>query len=268
MVSLRHVIPCFCLIALAACASRGTGTPYPAFVQADELPDVFLATLPGARGKQFAGDAYSRRSSNRVALPPDWSGTTGGAPDKSVELFVLAGRLRVGDLALEPGGYAYFPPGFHGTNVSTSGGAVVLYFLDNASPSARIGTPIIYGSEMGDWRPQGSAASGIVFMDLRHDPGSGARTYLLKVNPAATLGWQSWPAGLEGYLVSGRYRANECVAGRAITGVYEPGGYFFRPPQAVAGGPGEGALTTAVWLLRVQEHSKPQPVAGCAGGAQ
>ncbi|MEQ8207099.1 MAG: hypothetical protein RIA65_13050, partial [Woeseia sp.] len=130
---MRTLLVCLSL-ALAGCAATRPQLPYPVFVQADELPDVFLAALPGVRAKQFAGNPQTRRSSNRIVLPANWTGSSGASPGKSLELYVLYGEMRVGDLTLQPGGYAWFPPGFSGANLSTSYGAEVLYFLDDANP--------------------------------------------------------------------------------------------------------------------------------------
>lgn len=252
------------MVLASGCAMSGAQLPYPAFVQADELPDVFLAVLPGARAKQFAGNPQSRRSSNRVALPPDWSGTSGAAPGKSVELYILRGSLQVGDLQLTPGGYAYFPPGFHGTNLATTTGAEFLYFLDDANPANVIRTPVIYSSEIIDWRPLVSATSGLSVKEMRRDPGSGARTFLLRVTSNANFDWQKRPGLLEGYLLSGRYRGSECFAGKPVNGVYTRGGYFLRPAEVVAGGPAEKALETSVWLLRTLRHAEPITVKDCS----
>ncbi len=258
---------CLCLAAISGCAGSGANLPYPAFIQADELPDVFLAALPGARAKQFAGNPQSRRTSNRVVLPASWSGTSGASPSKSLEIYVLRGRLKVGDLVMEPGGYAFFPPGFSGANLGTDSGVEFLYFLDDANPANVIQTPIIYSSDLAEWRmPDGEALdSGLSVKDLRHDPGSGARTWLLRVSPAARLGWQRRARVLEGYLLSGNYRASECHGGKLVTGMYLPGGYFQRPADVVHGGPQERALEPSVWLLRTRGHAPPIPVAACAG---
>jgi hypothetical protein len=245
------------------CAGSRPNLPYPAFIQADELPDVFLAALPGARAKQFAGDPHSRRSSNRVVLPASWSGTSGAAPDKSLELYVVYGELKVGDLVLRPGGYAYFPPGFHGSNLSTVYGVELLYFLDNANPANVIQTPIIYSSEIVDWQPLESATSGLSVKEIRRDPGSGARTYLLRATPQAAIGWHKRPGVLEGYLLSGRYQGSECFAGKAATGIYTEGGYFHRSAEVVSGGPQEKALETSIWLLRTLQDAAPVAVEGC-----
>ena len=261
----RHSIYLLLLLLLGGCQASGPQLPYPAFIQADDLPDVFLAALPGARAKQFAGNPQSRRSSNRVVLPPDWSGTSGASPGKSLELYILRGQMRAGDMTLEPGGYAFFPPGFTGSNLSTPGGVEFLYFLDDAHPDNVIRTPIIYSSELLDWRlpPGAPLDSGVTIKEMRSDPGSGVRTWLQRVAPNTGPGWQRWPQVVEGYLLSGRYRGSECHAGKAATGVYMPGGYFHRPANIIHGGPQERALETSVWLLRTRGAAAPIPVDAC-----
>ncbi|MEE4164087.1 MAG: hypothetical protein V2I25_16405, partial [Woeseiaceae bacterium] len=91
------------------CSSTPPRLPYPAFVQTDELPDVFMAALPGVRAKRYAEDYAARTGRFRVDLPADWSGSSSGTPDGVLEIFVLEGELTVGDVKLIPGGYAYLP---------------------------------------------------------------------------------------------------------------------------------------------------------------
>ena len=253
------------LLTLAGCAAPGSKLPYPAFVQADELPDVFLAGLPGARAKQFAGNPQTRRTSNRIVLPANWSGTSGASPGKSLELYVLYGEIRIADLTLRPGGYAWFPPGFAGANLTTTYGSEILWFVDDAHPAGAIRTPIIYSSEVVSWQPLSprDADRGLRIKELRRDPGSGARTWLLEVSPPAEIGCRKRPLALEGYLVSGHYRGVECAAGRPVAGDYGEGGYFLRPPDTVHGGPEERALETSVWLLRAAGDAEPVAVDGC-----
>ena len=61
-------------ITITACASSPPKLPYPAFIQADDLPDMFMASLPGIRAKQFAGDATAsichRPGRERAAARP------------------------------------------------------------------------------------------------------------------------------------------------------------------------------------------------------
>ena len=262
--TMRVLLVCL-LLTLAGCATTRPQLPYPAFVQADELPDVFLAALPGVRAKQFAGNPQTRRSSNRIVLPAQWSGSSGAAPGKSLEIFVLFGEMSVGNLTLSPGGYAWFPPGFSGANLSTVYGAEILYFLDDANPQSQFRSPIIYSSEIVDWQAISNAAEqkGMMIKEMRHDPGSGARTWLLQVSPEARTPWQSRDRVLEGYLISGRYQGSECAAGESVNAVYTEGGYFHRPANTVHGGPDERALETSVWLLRVQGDSQPLVAGAC-----
>ena len=238
---------------LSACASSPPKVPFPAFIETDELGDVFLASLPGVRAKQLAGDPMTRRTSNRIDLPADWRGTSGGAPGRSLELFVLAGVLRLADIELGPGGYAFLPSGSLGFSMRTDNGARVLYFVNDADPAAVIRSPIIIDSAILEWRP--TSSPGIATKELFADPGTGATTWLVRVGVGAAVPWESSTTLREGFLVSGRYRHAECVEGEPVSGTYVTGGYFYRPPDTVNGGPMAGAETEAVWLLRETEHA-------------
>jgi hypothetical protein len=225
------------------------------------LPDVFLASLPGVRAKQFSGDPQTRRTSNRVDLPPDWQGTTGGAPGKLLEIYVVAGELSVGDVELGPGGYAHVPPGSLGFNLETDSGARILYFLDDVDPLAMIQTPVILDSRLLDWTPSG--IDGVALKDLRSDPGNGARTWLLRISPGAQIPWQSSSVMREGFLASGQYQHSECVAGEVHTAIYGPGGYFYRPPGTLNGGQESRAITESVWVLRERSAGLEKTAEGC-----
>jgi len=238
----------FLVLILASCASGPPKMPYPVFIQADELEDVFLANLPGVRAKQFSGDPQTRRTSNRIDLPPGWQGTTGGAPGKLLEIYVLFGDLRVGDVDLVAGGYAHVPPGTFGFNLRTNEGARILYFLDDVDQLAMIRSPVILDSRLVDWAPTG--VEGVAIKELRYDPGNGARTWLMRISPGAVLPWQSSSVVREGYLASGTYQDSECVAGKIETWTYTPGGYFYRPAGVVNGGPQSKAISESVWVLR------------------
>ena len=242
----------FFVVLIAGCAAGPPNLPYPAFIQADTLPDVFLASLPGVRAKQFSGDPQTRRSSNRVDLPPGWQGTTGASPGKTLELFVLAGQVDAGDIALPPGGYLYAPAGNIGFNLNTSEGARVLYYLDDVDPATMIRTPILLDSKLVDWQP--TALKCVDIKELRSDPGSGGRIWLERVAPGAVLPWQSSSAIREGYLAAGQFQGSECVNGEVRTGTYRPGGYFYRSAGTFSGGPKAKALTESIWVLR--ERSK------------
>jgi hypothetical protein len=264
----RVVIAAFLAMTLllSSCAVNSPQPPYPAFIQVGKLPDTFIAGLPGARAKQLAGNAESGGSSHQVLLPADWQFTTGASPGQSVEIFVLAGEIKVADLALGPNGYAYIPAGSTGQQMRSSRGASLLYFLDDADPNAVIQTPLILNSDLIDWMPLSESPNdiGIAIKELRADPGSGARTWLTKIEPFASQGWQQSSTVREGYLVAGSYRDNECVNGTPVSGVYAPGGYFQRLPGAVFGGPDAASAEGAIWFLRVHENESLRRVAACA----
>lgn len=250
--ALRQCLVAAACVSLAACAASQPKVPYPAFVQADETQDIFLAELPGIRAKQFAGDANSDRSSNLLLLPADWDFSTGAAPNKSVEIFVLAGEIELGDLTLRQGGYAWLPAGSTGTNIRSRAGAELLYFFNSFDERSTIQVPLINSVDAGRWKPLSDDPEdfGLSVLELRSDPGSGARTWLLKIDSVAQQPWQSYSVAVEGFLVSGNYQHSECVAGVPVTGIYTTGGYFLRAPGAVNGGPDAVSTGTSIWFLR------------------
>jgi len=258
---MRRVVLLTAMVLLAACASGPPKLPYPAFIQVDDLGDMFMATLPGVRGKQLAGDPQTRRTSNRIDLPPAWKGTSGGVPGRSMEIFVIDGLLTIADIELPPGGYAFLPAGSLGFNLESKEGARILYFVNDADPESIIRSPIIIDAGLLDWAP--TPTSGIATKELRSDPGNGAKTWLLRIEAGSSVPWQSSSALREGYLLHGIYQHSECVLGEVHTGQYMEGGYFYRPADAVNGGPLSVAETDAVWFLRETELGKETLVPGC-----
>ncbi len=247
-------------ILLAACPASTPTLPYPAFVETDELPDTFMATLPGVRAKRYAEDYASRTGRYRIDLPAEWKGTSGGVPDAALEIYVIAGELMVGDFKLIPGGYAYLPSGGFGFRLSSASGARVLWFMSAEPSSALIRAPIINDGVTADWT---ELAPGVSVRELRFDPGSGARTWLQRTTSEAAGGWRSLATAREGYLVSGSDTVSECVEGKVRTGTYEPGGYFLRTANAVYGGGKTATETGATWFYRQLENVEEQPAADC-----
>lgn len=252
---------------VTACTSGGPPKlPYPAFIQVDELEDMFMASLPGVRAKQLSGDPQTRRTSNRINLPPDWKGTSGGMPGRSLEVFVLSGELTLADIELEAGGYAFLPAGSLGFNLASPEGAQILYFLNDTDPESVIRSPIIINSPLLQW--ESATRAGVSIKELRSDPGNGARTWLVKVSTGASLPWESSSIIREGYLVAGNQQYVECVNGESHLWQYTRGGYFYRPEDTISGGPESVALTDAVWLIRETAHAEttewPECVAAVA----
>jgi hypothetical protein len=260
----------FALLVFSACASTPKQVPYPAFIQTDELVDIFMVGLPGIRAKQLSGNPKTRRSSNRLLLPPDWSFSTGASPDKSVELYVLSGDVKLGEFDLGPGGYAYIPPGSTGLGMATTGGASLLYFLDDANPDSVIQTPMILSRDILSWQPVSESPNdlGVSIKELRFDPGSGVRTVLLRMNAGATRPWLTSSMAEEGYLLQGTDHHSECVAGKVLTDSYTPGGYYHRPPASGNARLADEKSADAVWLVRTQGRAEIMQLAGCAAAQE
>ena len=222
-----------------------------------------MAGMPGIRAKRFSGGAETRRSGNVMSLPENWSFSTGGFPRLSVEIYVLSGSVTLGEFQLGPGGYAYLPDGSSGVSLATgTGGATMLYFLEDSNPSNAIQTPLITNQNLLPWSSDPEAI-GVFTKELRYDPGSGARTWLMRVDPFATFGWQRRSVGEQGFLLEGDFQTSECVGGEPVAGSYGRGGYYARPAGAVFGGPGSGTDTTAVWLLRTLGDGDLENLADC-----
>jgi len=235
-------------VLLGACAGGPPEIPYPAFIQVDELDDIFMASLPGVRAKQLSGDPQTRRTSNRIDLPSDWIGTSGGVPGRSTEIFVISGELLVADIDLKAGGYAFLPAGSLGFNLSAKEGARILYFVNDIDPESVIRSPIIINSYLLAW--EDTATVGVATKELRNDPGNGSKTWLVRITTGAAQAWESSTAIREGYLVIGNQQYAECVNGEAEHWQYAPGGYFYRPANTISGGPESIAVTEAVWIMR------------------
>ena len=111
-----------------------------------------------------------------------------------------------------------------------------------------IRAPVILDTRLVNW--VATEIDGVAIKDLRSDPGNGARTWLMRISPGASIPWQSSSVIREGYLASGQYQHSECLVGEIRTWTYTTGGYFYRPSGALNGGPEAKALTESVWILR------------------
>ena len=98
--------------------------------------------------------------------------------------------------------------------------------------------------------------------ELRSDPGSGARTWLLKIEPEAMKSWQRSTQTLEGYLLTVQMMETECNGEEAVTAEYQPGGYFYRPAGLSAAGRHDDD-SGAVWFLRMRGSELIETVSGC-----
>ena len=146
--------------------------------------------------------------------------------------------------------------------MTTRDGARILYFVNDMDPEAVIRSPILIDSGLLEW--QATDAPGVMTKELRSDPGTGAKTWLQRIESGASQAWQSSSAVREGYLLSGEYRHTECVLGEEVTGLYTKGGYFYRPAMVINGGPLSGGDVDAVWFLREVTAGTETPAFACS----
>ncbi|MEM1176215.1 MAG: hypothetical protein AAGA33_09670 [Pseudomonadota bacterium] len=250
-------------ILLAGCAGSTPQAPYPAFMNASEAPEIFLAELPGVRARRLAVNADQRTGHYLVDLPVAWTGSSSASPGKALEIFVLAGQLSVGsDLVLGPAGYAYLPPGGMGVNLRAYDGARVLYRISDPHPNAVIQTPILLDSNLLAWQP--TDLDGEFVKELRFDPGSQQKTWLRRIAPGTSLPWRRSLSATESYLVSGDLDYAECVNGAVQLGPYLAGGYIRRPADVSHGGPASEVRQDSVWLQHESVSLGAGPAAACA----
>jgi Domain of unknown function (DUF4437) len=252
---------------LIGCAGQRSkpDLPYPAFVETGEIEEQFLATLPGVRARAFYGDPRTRALASRVDIPADWSGSTAAEPGKALEIYVLAGELRLSDFTLGPGGYAWVPPGSLGFKLASDPGAQILYFLDELDERAVMRSPVILDSSLVAWQ---DAGPGVYELELRRDPGTGARTWLRRVDAGTHQAWQASSVEREGYFLSGQYRQSECAQGKPATWDYLPGGYFRRPAGVLSGGPAAIAVQDSTWFLREKSGGHITLAPDCTAAAE
>jgi quercetin dioxygenase-like cupin family protein len=208
---------------------------------------------------------------------------------RDLELFVISGSLTVSGRRFVAGDYAFVPAGAPvPARIGSSRGASVLWAEEDVAPASAA----IMRQAMAAWRSEGGrnplnrwtvkrsslipwqagtvakAAGADVDLKIRHlrnDPKSGARTFLVWTGPGTKVPWERHPSIEEGFLVSGTFTLEECLAEGRKRGVYQPGGYFHRPPGIIHSGPNSGTESPAgaVWLIRTPEKLVADFSASC-----
>jgi hypothetical protein len=206
------------------------------------------------------------RDTGRLALeltlaPRSRVPTAGALADRSVELVVVDGELRFGREQLKPRDFAYTPAGRARAALRTHGGARVLMFFDPAPADVAmrdklrdIGSYVTRYSE-GRWNPGSlSQLAGfdlkLEIQHLKKDPLSGARTWLVRLNPPLNMPFEVHSVAEEAWVLAGRFSQPECMPDGLRSGVYEAGDYFYRPAGIPHSGPGAGPLEPTTFLMR------------------
>ncbi len=241
---------------LAACAGQKPPPPsFAGFIQSQTAPDEPWSGFPGVVARRLSADEFTGRRALYLELPLGWrwSGFINDAFSR--EWYILDGRLQAGTASLAAGDFLYLPPGARPPELTAVVAARALLFVDPASPASGLTQPFVASARSLPWRPGTVARDAGVPLDLsvkdlKLDPGSGARTWLVRIGPGVRVPWESHSVVEEGYLLEGDYRLVECLPAGRREGTYLPGGYFRRPAGWIHSGPDSGTEGGAVWLIR------------------
>ncbi|MBU6211633.1 MAG: hypothetical protein KJS73_05480 [Gammaproteobacteria bacterium] len=235
-----------------------------------DVPAGPLAGFEGADVRVLRHDPRGLVAEVRVPI-----GVTVSAPDgdHTAEVFVLEGQLRLEHDSrremLAKHDYLHIPAVVRAAALQAIAASTLLVFFD--PPRLTDGNTIsLVRTTAGDWsagvvsaRDTGIALK-LQVRDLYQSPQSGQRTWLLRAGADLTLPWERHRTIEEGYLVSGDYRLFECLAGREQRFDYRSGGYFYRAPGIVHGGPRSGSSGEIVMLLRTPDKLTVEFLATCA----
>ena len=228
---------------------------WPGQVIARHPDDVAAAPLP-----EF-GNAPARvlRAEGRalvalVELPSGWQWQPPPARAHAVELLVLDGELGWGPALLARHAYAHLPQAAPAPPLSAAVPTRVLVFFDPPRDSDGNKARVLLPAD--DWRPgvvaerDTGVALALEVRDLLWVPETGQRTWLLRSDVDFSLPWERHTTVEEGMLLEGEWRMGECGAAGAVMTDYRPGGYFFRPPGILHGGPETGSAVPVLFVLR------------------
>ncbi len=240
----------------------------------DAVPEA-LAGFEGAEVRILRRDARGLVAEVRV---PDGVKINARYSDYTTEIFVLEGRLRLEhktqqeslaqhDLAKHD--YAHIPSLVRVASLQATAASRLLVFFDPARSTDGNALSVVR-TTASDWtagmvsaRDTGIALK-LQVRDLYQVSESGQRTWLLRAGADLTLPWERHRTIEEGYLISGDYRLFECLEGREQRFDYRTGGYFYRAPGIVHGGPSSGSSDEIVMLLRTPDKLTVEFLPSCA----
>lgn len=236
--------------------------PHIEFVQAQMLPWRRIGAglaRPDAEYKLLSRDVADGACSALMRYPSQWRREGPEFISASEEFYVLEGSLTIDGVTYKEDCYAYLPPRWTRTTMTSEEGCVLLAFYDR-EPSLYAGEGEICARDKPRAIPFIDATKipwdmtlndpnlrhlGISRKNLRTDAETGERTFLSLILPQSAppdgKGLQEMhPVVEEAFVLSG------ALAGPQ--GVMHPGAYFWRPPM-IAHGP-FGAHWGAVSFIR------------------
>lgn len=213
-----------------------------------------------------------------VTAGSNWAADSSVVFDQAIELMMLKGSLTIGEFEMRSGDFLRIERDSVIARPTSVSGVTFLLFIDNGNPTVSVVADphaasmdrwLFVSGEASPW-VAGTAMAEVgrddVPLKIKHfkqDSQTGARTYLVAVQPGISIPWEKHDVAEEAYIVEGDYRLAECIDGNAIIGDYVQGGYFYRPPGIAHNGPESGSKTGAVMLIRTPAPLTVILVDGC-----
>lgn len=218
----------------------------------------------GAEQRLLSRDQHGR-CSLVVRAEPGWVAGNPGFFTSEAEIVVLRGSLEMNEDILGRYSYTAVPAGMPVHRLSAEYGARFLLFLNDPA-----GEFLVQGSPDAEWDRAGNVppvnlfdlswkapytpglAPGILTKLLREHPASTARTWVTGMLHwgREISAWEEHPTAEEAYVLEGRITNTERLSSGVATHVYNPGGYFHRPPRVLHSGPGSWVDAYAMILFR------------------
>lgn len=212
-----------------------------------------------------------------VEVAGGWSRNALTGYDRALEIIVLEGDIAFSGTGLAKGDYLRIPAGEVHRFISSECGARLLLFFEDGQPGRD--DPMKAVVDTGKWQivrdadapwvggtAMAEAGREDVPLQIKHykqHPETGARTYLVRVQPGVEIPWEVHDVAEEVYMIAGEYRLAECLPGGKAVGTYRQGGYFYRPPGIAHNGPDSGAITETIMLIRTPGPLTVELVDGC-----
>lgn len=233
------------------------------YVQEQDLEAQPMEEGRGLASKILRQDVNTGALVLRVQAPLGWRDERSVRHVSALEIYILSGDLVLGGVVLGEGDFVLIPENtVYGAASSVTGAQFLMFFDGPGTIEAIVNVTLanddswtIVRDAETPWVPALVAQEAGVDLplevkNLKNDPISGARTFLVRSAAGVLVPWETHPVAEEGYLLEGSHRLEECLPTGLQSGVYEVGGYFYRPPELMHMGPGSIYTEPATWLIR------------------
>ena len=232
------------------------------FVQEQSIEPRPIESVRGLSAKILREDQKSGALAVKTDIAAGWRDPRVGRHAGPFEIYVLEGTVSLGPIDLSAGDFVRIPRRAIYGPMESGSGAELLWFFDGPADFETSQSTTVYTASWTvardaetPWVEALVAREAGVELDLevknlRNDPSTGARTFLVRAGEGVVVPWETHPVSEEGYLLDGEHRLEECLPSGLQAGTYQPGGYFFRPPDLMHMGPGSTYEESVTWLIR------------------